>query len=258
MEIKLWEHEIPQYHAEYDTPNSMTAFPVPTWQKLPAIVIFSGGGYRVRTEHEGEEIARFYQSRGIHAFVVHYRLRPNKFPCALMDAQRAVKIIKKNADQYAVDENRIFVIGFSAGGHLAASLATTLRDYAKVGDEYDDITPDVAGAILGYPWLSDLDIDAPPGNHILTERLGESEEGFVLYNNVTEKTPPCFIWHTADDQVINVTQSLKFAQALKAHQVPFEMHIFPKGSHGLGLAKITKDISGWADLSIKWIQNNFM
>lgn len=258
MEITLWEKEVPLQNADCDTPNSMTAFLVPTWQKLPAILICSGGGYRVRTEHEGEEIAKFYQSQGIHAFVVNYRVRPYKFPCALMDLQRAVKIIKKNAQQYAVDENRIFVIGFSAGGHLAASLATTGKDYAKNGDEYDEISPAVTGVILGYPWLSDLEIDAPPGNNIFAERLGKSEEGFILYENVTPKTPPCFIWHTAEDQVINVTQSLKFAQALKENQVPFEMHIFPRGSHGLGLAKITRDISQWADLSVKWIQNNFM
>ena len=112
MKIKLWEDKIPYYTEGYDTPNSMTAYTVNTWHKLPAIVVLPGGGYIKRAEHEGVDIAKFYNEMGIHAFVVDYRLYPNMFPCALADAQRAIKIIKDLADELKVDENKIFVIVF--------------------------------------------------------------------------------------------------------------------------------------------------
>lgn len=258
MEIKLWENEIPMYDESLDTPNSMTAYLTPTWQKVPAIVVLPGGGYNGRAHHEGEDIAKFYQSRGIHAFVVNYRLSPHKFPVPLMDAQRAIKILKKNADKYAIDENRIFVIGFSAGGHLASCVAT-MDDYSKIGDEYDEISPSVSGAVLSYAVTSAIPEDGKVTECVakLTNGSREELEMLTTYKRVTEKTPPCFIWHTAGDYGVPITHSLKFAQALYEQKTPVELHIFPKGPHGLGLAKIYRDASKWAPLTVEWIQNNF-
>lgn len=258
MEIKLWENEIPMYDKNADTPNSMTAYLTPTWQKVPAIVILPGGGYSGRASHEGEDIARFYQNNGIHAFVVNYRLEPYKFPVPLMDAQRAIKIIKKNADKFAVDENRIFVIGFSAGGHLA-SCVVTMDDCCKTGDEYDGISPAVTGAILSYPVTSAILEDGEITECVakMTDRSRKGMEELTTYMRVTDKTPPCFIWHTASDSTVPVSHSFKFANALYEHNIPVEMHIFPKGPHGLGLAKIYRDVSKWAPLTVEWIQNNF-
>lgn len=258
MEIKLWENEVPMYDENIDTPNSMTAYLTPTWQKVPAIVVLPGGGYGGRANHEGEDIARFYQGNGIHAFVVNYRVSPYKFPAALMDAQRAIKILKKNADKYAIDVNRIFVIGCSAGGHLA-SCVLTMDDYSKIGDEYDDISPSVTGGILSYAVTSALPEDGGVTECVakLTDRSHEQLEELTTYKCVTEKTPPCFIWHTAGDNVVPVKHALKFAEALYENKIPVELHVFPKGPHGLGLAKIYRDVSKWASLTIEWIQNNF-
>ena len=257
MEITLWEGKIPYYTEGLDTPNSMTAYQVKTWHKLPAVVVLPGGGYIKRAEHEGEDIAKFYNDRGIHAFVVNYRLHPNMFPCALADAQRAIKIIKARAEELKVDENRIFVIGFSAGGHLASCVAT-MEDYSKIGDEYDDISPSVTGAILSYAVTSARVEDGiSDGAGKITDRSNEMLEKLTTYTKINENTPPCFIWHTANDEVVPVSHSLKFAMGLSEHNVPFELHIFPDGHHGLGLAKFYKDISKWPDLSVEWIRNNF-
>ncbi len=258
MDIQLWDKEIPMYDPAIDTPNSMTAYPTYTWFKVPTVVVLAGGGYVNRVDHEGEAVAKFYQDRGMNAFVVHYRLAPYAFPAALMDVQRAIKILKKNADLYKVDENRLFVIGFSAGGHLATCVAT-MEDHAKIGDEYDDVSPSVSGVILGYPVTSALEEDGPVTECVaqLTDRSRAAREALTTYRLVNEKTPPCFIWHTSEDEGVDVTHSLKFADALHRHKIPVEMHIFPKGRHGLGLAKTYRDLSQWPALSAEWILNNF-
>lgn len=259
MEIKLWENEIPYYNENADTPNSMTAYLTPTWQKVPAIVVLPGGAYSVRAAHEGEAIAQFYNSCGMHAFVVNYRLYPNKFPAPMADAQRAIKIIKQRADELAVDTSRIFVIGFSAGGHLAASVAT-MEDFSKIGDEYDEISPSVTGAILSYPVTSALPEDGEVTDCAarMTGGSREEMEKFTPYKRITENTPPCFIWQTFEDKTVDVSHSFNFASGLRANKIPCEMHIFPKGPHGLGLAKIYKDASMWGPLSVEWIKNNFV
>lgn len=246
------------YDENIDTPNTMTAYFAFEQQKAPAIVIFPGGGYSYRSPHEGEDVAKFYQSNGIHAFVVNYRVYPYKFPVPLMDAQRAIKIIKKNSDKYGIDETKIFVIGFSAGGHLASSVAI-LEDFSKTGDELDNISPGVTGAILSYALTSALPEDGYATDCVskLTEGTPGELEKLTTYKQVTENTPPCFIWHTSTDSVVPVSHSLKFAQALNDHNIPVETHIFPKGPHGLGLAKDYPDVSKWAYLSVDWIYNNF-
>ena len=233
----------------------MTAYPIKTWQKVPAIVIFPGGAYNVRAVHEGEAIAEYYNQRGYHAFVVNYRLYPNRFPCALADAQRAVKILKKRADELAIDENKIFVIGFSAGGHLASCVAT-LEDYSKIGDEYDNISPSVTGAILSYAVTSGLSENGSVCDCV--SKLVDEDEKMVskltTYMQITDKTPPCFIWHTANDGVVPVEHAFKFATGLKKQGVPFEMHIFPDGPHGLGLAKSNPAAAQWAGLCQEWLK----
>jgi len=258
MQIKLWENEIPFYNSEFDTPNSMTAYLINTWHKVPTIVVLPGGGYSERVSHEGKTIAEFYNSQGFNAFVVDYRVLPYKFPCALTDAQRAIKIIKSRADEFHVDVDKIFVIGFSAGGHLASCVAT-MEDYAKIGDELDDINPNVTGAILSYPVISGYKEDGWIARCVenIAEGTNTTAHELSTHKLVSENTPPCFIWHTSEDQTVDVQHSLLFAKALKDKKIPFEMHIFPFGHHGLGLAQATKDVSKWSYLSTEWIKNNF-
>ena len=255
MKITLWENEIPNYNPELETPNSMTFYKVQTGHPQPAVVIFPGGGYTNRCDtYEGEEVARYYNSKGFHAFVVDYRVLPHMFPCALQDAQRAVKLIKSRAKEYMVDANRIFVLGFSAGGHLAGCVAT-MEDYAKIGDELDEISPKPTGTILCYPVIS-ADVLYGSNSHIYVERIcgeGTTPQSISLEKCVTEETTPCFVWHTCQDKVVSLANSLHFCEALKEKEIPFEYHVYPYGHHGLGLAKTKHDVSEWPDNTVRWM-----
>lgn len=257
-EIKLWENDIPNYNEKYDTPNSMTAYFTQTWQKVPAVIILPGGAYASRAPHEGEDVARYYESCGFHAFVVNYRIEPYKFPAPIQDAQRAVKIVRKNADKWAVDENRIFVVGFSAGGHLAASVAT-MEDVSKIGDSYDEVDAKPTGAILGYAVTSAMTQDGKVVDCVrkMFDTNAEKSEKYTPYKCVSETTCPCFLWHTFEDDCVSVEHSLKFASAMAKNKIPCEMHIYPFGPHGLGLAKTKTDTGKWAAQSVDWMLKNF-
>lgn len=253
MNIKLWEDSIPYYNEKLDTPNSMIAYLNPTWYPLPAVVIFPGGAYKGREEHEGEHIAKYYQSKGLQAFVVNYRLFPNQFSGILADAQRAIKHLRKNAGQYKVDPNRIYAVGFSAGGHLAACTAM-LEDCSKIGDTYDDVDARPNGVILGYPVITGVQ---PNGEDRSCIRQFNEDAAFLealsLDKRVTKNTPPCFIWHTFEDKNVDVRESLMLAEALKEKGVSFELHVFPRGAHGLGLAQLYDDLGKWPQLSVEWM-----
>lgn len=255
MKITLWDKEIPNYNPELDTPNSMTFFPVQTDHPKPVVVIFAGGGYAARCDtYEGVDVAKFYNSKGLHAFVVDYRVLPNMFPCALQDAQRAIKVIKSRAEEFRIDPERIFVLGFSAGGHLAGCVAT-MEDYAKIGDELDDISPKPTGAVLCYPVIS-AEVLYGSNAHIYPARIcpeGVDPQSLSLEKCVTEETAPCFIWHTVQDKVVSLLHSLRFCEAMKEKEVPFEYHVYATGHHGLGLATTRPDASQWPDNSVRWM-----
>jgi acetyl esterase/lipase len=258
MKVKLFENSIPAYTEGADTPNSMTAYLLDADKPLPAVIVFPGGGYCGRADYEGEPIAQFYNSRGFHAFVVDYRVLPNRHPAPLLDAQRAVKLVRYHANEWKVDVNRVFTCGFSAGGHLCGCTAV-MNDIRMVDDEIDAMDARPNGAILCYPVISGLEehghVDSV--KNLLDNRYDAEKEAFSLHTCVNEKTTPCFIWHTAEDQCVPVIHSLIFAQKLGEHKIPYELHIFPHGVHGLGLATETPDVSKWADLSADWIINNF-
>lgn len=248
MRITLWEDQIPFVRDELDTPNSMTAYPVLTYYPVPAVIVLPGGAYAGREPHEGEAIARYFQSKGFQAFVVDYRLHPNDFFAILADAQRAVKIVRRNAKQYRVNPDQIFLAGFSAGGHLAASTAL-LEDQSMIGDDYDAVSPRPNGLILGYPLI----LSRRPDGELANTFCRIDREDLSLDRWVTADTPPCFLWHTVEDATVDVGNSLQFAMALKEHGVAFEMHIFPKGKHGLGLAQLYAGVRTWPEMSVDWI-----
>ncbi len=260
MEIKLWENEIPYFCENADTPNLFQTFFLDTAALLPCVVVLPGGGYAERAPHEGAPIAEFFNRRGFHAVVVSYRVAPNRYPAALADAQRAIRILRANARKWRIDPDRILICGFSAGGHLTASTAVLgdalPQDWKR--DEIDQYSCKPNGAILGYPVIS-LDSDfghVGSGKNLLGDRYEELKKEFALQNHVTKDTPPIFLWHTSDDQAVHVKNSLVFAEHLRDCGVPFEMHIYPHGEHGLGLARDRMDVSGWADLAANWILKN--
>ncbi len=261
MEIKLWDGgNIPYFTEDADTPNSMTTYFIDSDKPLPCVVVYPGGGYHHRAFHEGEPVAQFFNSRGINAVVVHYRVAPNHHPAPLADAQRAVKILRANAEKWNINPEKIVTLGFSAGGHLAAS-TITLPDVTANRDGADEIDKFSAlpnGAVLCYPVITvdDKFGHTGSGQNLLGDRYESEKADFCLENRVNEKTPQVFLWHTSDDGSVNVKNSLVFGEKLRDLGIPFEMHIFPYGRHGLGLAPELPDVSKWADLAADWILRN--
>lgn len=261
MELKLWNKEIPYFTEGAETPNSLHTYLIPTDKPLPCVMIFAGGGYGMRADHEAGPYAESFNSHGLQAVTVDYRVAPNRFPAGLADAQRAVKLVRHHAAEWGIDPNRIVVCGSSAGGHLAAS-AILYPDLSLTGhtpDAVDDENAMPNGAILCYPVISVGEEfgHVGSGTNLLGRKKYETDhEAYDLQRKVTDKTPPVFLWHTSDDGCVNVRNSLTFCESLRDHGVPFELHVYPHGSHGLGLATEYADISGWSALAADWVLRN--
>jgi acetyl esterase/lipase len=207
-----------------------------------AMVIFPGGGYAGLAPYEGKDYAEWLVTNGIASFVVKYRLGTAGYhhPRMLEDAARSVRWVRANAAQWRVDPRRIGVIGSSAGGHLVATLMTHFdRGLPDAVDPIDrqSSRPDLG--ILCYPVIT-MDTNTHQGSR--NQLLGPkpSPDLIKLLSNelqVTPETPPCFIWHTWEDKTVKVENSLEFAAALRRANVFFDLHIYEKGAHGLGLGK---------------------
>ena len=258
MELKLWENEIPYYTENAETPNLMTTYLLETDKPLPCVVVFPGGGYRARAPHEGGPFAEYFNSQGLHAVVVEYRVAPNQHPAPLADAQRAIRLVRSHAKEWNVDPDKIVVCGSSAGGHLSASALIFPETYPEQPtDEIDTLDCRPNGAVLAYPVTN----VGPEIGHVGTGLRLLGEERYLKQGNiaclaqyVTEQTPPVFMFHTSDDQTVNVKNSLLFGAALRDHNVPFEMHIFPHGVHGVGIAKDDPVMHQWIRMAADWIK----
>lgn len=204
----------------------------------PGIVIFPGGGYEHCSKREGERIAMGYNAAGFHAFVVDYALAPNRHPEPIYDAARAVSFVRKNAKKYGVDSDKIAVVGFSAGGHLAASISNLWNDSELFSEE--EITSGIHrpnASVLAYPVITSAEFAhrASFDNLLGQEADEDMRSKLSLEKRVGEHTPPTFLWHTYEDGLVPVENSLLYAMALSKYRVPCEMHIYPHGSHGLSL-----------------------
>ena len=227
-------------------------------QSDAAVVIFPGGGYAGRAGHEGEGYARFLNEAGIAAFVVDYRVAPHRFPLPLLDARRAVRFVRAKAVEYGVDPNKIAVMGSSAGGHLAALTATytgTLPEEAADTIDKQDSRPNAQ--ILCYPVICAPNGDGVAHMGSYQNLIGGGntalEQKADPIQNVTAATPPTFIWHTSDDDCVNVINSYRYATALRGQGIPVEMHILPHGPHGMGLAPGNAYIARWAEWLLRWL-----
>ncbi len=254
--LMLWEGTPPASSPESDFLPYLQTFVLPTSEARGAVLVCPGGGYANRAPHEAAPIAKSYNAAGFHAFVVQYRVAPNRHPAPLLDVTRALRLIRRNATTWHVKPDKIAVCGFSAGGHLTGSIGVHygLPD-VNTGDALDTISCRPDALILSYAVLS-----SGCRRHVgsFQNLLGpEADPELIalmsLENQVTENTPPSFLWHTADDPVVPVANSLGFAEALDAHGVPFELHIYPHGVHGLGLAPGDSHVATWMDLSIAWL-----
>lgn len=224
-----------------DIPALTPYLPDPTGATGAAIVICPGGGYGGLAEHEGRDYALFLNDHGVACFVLRYRLGSSGYrhPRMLEDAARAVRLVRALAPLWKIDPKRVGIMGSSAGGHLASTLLT----------HFDSGTPGAADPIERESARPDLGIlcyaviSMGPLTHEGSRRnlLGDnpSPEMVRLLSNelqVTPQTPPCFIWHTWEDTAVKVENSLAFAAALKQNGVPFDLHIYQNGAHGIGLA----------------------
>lgn len=233
-----------------------------------AVIVFAGGGYAGRAKHEGEVYAKFLAENGITAFDVAYRVAPHTFPLQLLDARRAVKLVRFNAEKYGIDKDKIAVMGSSAGGHLAALVSTYTKDI-ELGVPADEIEAESYlpnAQILCYPVI---EMVAPCG-HIGSgmNLLGENYPDMVPEVTPDEiadtGTPQAFIWHTFADNGVHVSNSLHYAEKLKELGTPVELHIFPDGRHGLGIcegdinkceeSKILVHNAQWTKLLLNWLK----
>lgn len=227
-----------------------------------AVLIFPGGGYGILAyDWEGTDIAKFLNSKGIAGIVVKYRLpsdvsQTDKKFVPLIDAQRAVKLVRSKAEQFNVKTNKIGIIGFSAGGHLASTLGTHFDE--KVYKDVDDIDEESARPdfmALGYPVISfgPHTHSGSKTNLIGEEAPSELSDYFSNEKQVTKLTPPTFLLHATDDTVVPVENSLLFYKAVKNKGVSATMHIYPKGGHGFGLGLHDEHLKDWGEGMIDWI-----
>ena len=256
--INLWESNIPGFDLSIDqkAPN-ITPYLVKTAKPCGAVIVCPGGGYWGKAEHESAPIAHWLNNAGISAFVLDYRVAPYKHPYPMLDAQRAIRMVRYHASKWNILPDKIGMLGFSAGGHLT-STAGTHFDFGspQASDPVEQTSCRPDAMVLCYPVIS-----FHKYRHIgsMVALLGErspKDLRMLLSNEtqVTPQTPPTFIWHTANDDGVPVGNSLLFAGALSKHHVPFELHVFPAGAHGLGLAIHDPVVSQWTGLCATWLK----
>ena len=204
-------------------------------QKRPCLLVLPGGSYGMCSERESEPIALHFLPEGFNVFVLTYSVAPNRFPSQIIEVAAAMELIYKNAEKWNCDTGKIAVMGFSAGGHLAAHYST-MYDCKEVREYFKDSKrPDAS--VLCYPVITSDFTTTHQGSFINLsghETLTPEEaEYFSCEKQVKESTPPAFLWHTAEDNVVPVENSLLYAKALAKYKIPFELHIFPYGGHGL-------------------------
>ncbi len=242
-----------------DTPSVAIYLPPAEKENGAGIVICPGGGYGgLALGHEGKEPAEWLNRHGFAAFVLTYRLGPRyHHPAPMLDAQRAMRLVRSRAKEWNLDPQRIGIWGFSAGGHLASTVATHFDDGQRDADdpvERVSCRPDFA--ILCYPVIT----MRPPFTHGGSRRnlLGDKpDEALVtsLCNDeqVKEKTPPTFLFHTTEDTVVPPENSILFYQALRKKRIPAELHIYEKGPHGVGLAVGRGAVAAWPEQLAAWL-----
>ncbi|MBB6735059.1 alpha/beta hydrolase [Cohnella zeiphila] len=256
--IPLWPGQALSEGAQNEVCPSYTPYLLQGEGPHPLMIVCPGGGYAMRAFHEGEPIAQWLNAIGVSAIVLHYRVAPYKHPVPLQDAQRAIRTARHRATEWRIDPRRIGILGFSAGGHLASSAGTRYDGGdSQAADPIERMSSRPDLMVLCYPVIT----MKPPYTHegSRTLLLGESPEPALvdLMSNdeqVTEDTPPTFLWHTADDAGVPVENSLNFAAALSRNRVPHELHVYESGRHGLGLAEETPGVRDWSRACGEWLQ----
>lgn len=251
----LWADEPPYFDASFgQEAPSIVPYLLPGKQNS-CVIVCPGGAYVMRADHEGEPIAQMLNANGISAFVLNYRVAPYHHPVELTDAKRAIRYVRFHAERFGIDPQKIGILGFSAGGHLTVT-ALEHFDYGNEdGDEIDRVSSRPDAGVLCYAVISLLNYAHTGSRDYL---LGENADPDLVRQlsgecSVREDMPPVFLWHTAADDGVFVQNSLNMALALKQKNIPVELHIFPDGPHGLGLAQETPGANQWPGLLANWL-----
>lgn len=264
--VELWPGGAPgqQGNEPGDVPALSVFAPRKGHANGTAVIVAPGGAYReLAADLEGREVADWFAARGITAFVLRYRLGAKyQYPVPLEDAQRAVRYVRANAAKYGIDPQRIGIMGFSAGGHLAAmeSVSADTAD-TNAADVVDRTSSRPDFVVLGYPWLNAM---IPNSSGLITycsvlsavpkDKCKEFETQYSPVKFVTSKTPPTFLYITSDDKTVDVQTSIEYFEALRAAKVPVEFHSFAHGSHGSGLGSGDPALDLWPTLLDGWLR----
>ena len=266
-------NQIIQIQAEQQT-ATLTTYLLNNYSEIdkdrtrPLVIICPGGGYRFVSEREAEPIAMQLNAMGIHACILRYTVYPAKFPTAITQLAKSVAYVRNHAKEWNVNADKIIVAGFSAGGHLAASLGTLwqeefLADIMQVPKE--NYQPN--GMLLSYPVItSGVYAHRDSFVALLQNRYEELLDKMSLEKQVSEFTPPAFLWHTFEDDIVPIENVLLFTQAMNVKKIPFELHIYPKGGHGLSLATeetrsindqgvLQTECQNWITMAGTWVRN---
>jgi acetyl esterase/lipase len=261
--IRLWPGDAPEAKgtACTDIPTLSVLRPQPGHENGSAVIVFPGGAYMgLAAILEGREVGDWFAAHGFTAFVLRYRLgKKYLLPVPLIDARRAVQLVRARANDYHVLPNRIVVIGFSAGGHLAGLSGTQfVPGKPDAEDPIERVSSRPDFLVLGYPWIGAI---SPNTAHLtyckLVDVMDRCEELLKAYSPnlfVTKETPPTFIYHTTDDATVPVEQALSFYEAELKAGVSVEMHIFATGKHGSGLGKGDPSLDQWPSLLETWLR----
>ena len=261
-EVPLWPAGAPGAlgNQPEDRPSITLYALEPARQPRTAVVVCPGGGYTVLAmDHEGKQVAEWLNSLGISAFVLKYRLGPRyHYPNQLLDAKRALRYVRANASRFGIAPDRIGIMGFSAGGHLASMLATHFDSGdPKAPDPIDHMSSRPDFAVLVYPVISCSEWFAHAWS--CKQLLGEHPDPKLAEivssdKQVTSQTPPAFLFHTTDDDAVPPENSVYFYLALRKAHVPGELHIFEHGKHGVGLAPDDPILHTWPELLANWFR----
>ena len=249
LEFTLWEKEGATKMHYY----------APAEKKTDAcVIVFPGGGYANLCDYEGKDYVEWLNTLGITAFVVYYKITPNFFPAPLLDARRAVRFVRANAEKFGIAVDKVAVMGSSAGGHLSALTSTYTSPIDGEGvdalDEYDYLPN---AQILCYPVISsDENIFHGGSYHNLLGDRYEEKANFDPELLATENTPPAFVWHTAEDKLVPVANSCRYVARLAQLGVYCELHVFPFGAHGraLALPPEEKHTAQWKGSLVNWFK----
>lgn len=256
---------LPLWPGQSQPESTLTVFlPQPGKGNGTGVIVIPGGAYiGLAINLEGRQVADWFAARGVTAFVLRYRLGPqHPYPEPLLDAQRAIRLVRSMSEQYKLSPDRIGVVGFSAGGHLAAMAATSFRETdATATDPVDRFSDRPDFLVLGYPWLNAMQ---PNSRGMITycsmmpttppEKCRQWEQEYTPALHVSARTPSTFIYSTTDDKTVPVSASVDFYNALLSAGVPAEMHLFRHGGHGSGLGSGDPALDAWPMLLELWLR----